>query len=117
MSKTALIMSRDEALALPPEKRPLCYRVPSKIYHDVFEAVGAASLCWHPKPSTEVFDTNEASNVAVNLCFKIAAELERMGVTYEQHGENLTAVLTAAEPKSAEKMVPEAGIEPATKGL
>lgn len=76
-------MSEAEAMALPQSKRPLCFRVPSKIYHDVFEAVGAASLCWKPRPTVEVFSTEEASNVAVELCFKIAAELERLGVTTE----------------------------------
>jgi hypothetical protein len=32
-------------------------------------------------------------------------------------GENLTAVLTTEKSESAESVVPEAGIEPATKGL
>ena len=31
--------------------------------------------------------------------------------------ENLTSVLTSAKSESAENVVPEAGIEPATKGL
>lgn len=31
--------------------------------------------------------------------------------------ENLTSVLTSAETESARNVVPEAGIEPATKGL
>lgn len=83
MNKTAIIYSKEEVLAMPPEKRPLNFRLPSKIYTDVFEAVGAASLCWKPKPTNEVFDTEKASNVAVELCFKIASELERMGITYE----------------------------------
>lgn len=68
MGFTAIILSKDEALALPPEKRPMNYRVPSKIYHDVFEAVGSL---------------DESARGAVDLLFKIAAELERLGVTYE----------------------------------
>lgn len=83
MNKTAIIMSEEEAMALPQKERPLCYRVPSKIYHDVYEAIGAASMCWNPRPSTEVFHSEEASKVAVDLCFKIADELERIGVTTE----------------------------------
>lgn len=34
-----------------------------------------------------------------------------------REAENLTAVLTVAKTESAENVVPEAGIEPATKGL
>jgi hypothetical protein len=74
---TAEIMSKEEAMALPPEKRPLSYRVSNNLYHDVFEAIGAASMCWNPRPSKEVFASEEASTIAVNLLFKIAAELEK----------------------------------------
>lgn len=80
---TALIYSKDEALAMPPPKRPMCYRVPYKIYHDTFQAVGAASMCWSPLPSTQVFDSNGASKVAVELLFQIATQLELAGMTYE----------------------------------
>lgn len=83
MCKTAIIMSEAEAMALPQSKRPLCFRVPSAIYTAVFEAVGAASMCWKPRPGNQVFAAEEASNVAVNLCFKIADELERLGITTE----------------------------------
>jgi hypothetical protein len=66
--------------------------VTSKIYHDVFEAVLAASLCWKPKP-IGTFDTELASKYAVELCFKIAEELERLGMTAEQINP------TAEQPK------------------
>lgn len=77
------IISKEEARALPPDKRPLCFRVPGKIYTAVFEAVGAASLCWEPKPEG-VFATEQASKFATDCCFSIAEELERLGVTFEQ---------------------------------
>lgn len=87
--KTAVIMSKEEAMALPLKERPICYRISSEIYHAVFEHIGEASLCWEPKPTTEVFDSNKASDVAVRLCFKIAEELEKReldafkaGITY-----------------------------------
>lgn len=83
-SKIAIIMSREEVAALPQARRPLNFRVPSKIYHDVFEAVGAASVCWCPLPGDQVFDAERASSVAVDLCFKIAEELERLGVPPEK---------------------------------
>jgi hypothetical protein len=72
---TADVMSRDEAMSLPVEKRPICYRVPSSVYHAVFEAIGAASLCWSEQ-SVGQFDSERASNIAVELCFKIAGSHE-----------------------------------------
>jgi hypothetical protein len=74
---TAEIMSKEEAMRLPLKDRPLCYRISSEMYYAVFEAVGEASMCWHPRPSNEVFSSEEASNVAVKLCFKIADEMEK----------------------------------------
>lgn len=64
-------------MALPLKERPLNYRLDGEIYHAVFEAVGAASLCWNPRPSNQVFDTTEAERIAVELCFKIVNVLER----------------------------------------
>ena len=74
---TADIMSEAEAMALPLEKRPICYRISSEMYHAVYEAIGAASMCWNPRPSNEVFDSERASYLAINLCFKIANEVEK----------------------------------------
>lgn len=76
---TATILSHEEVMALPPKDRPLNYRIPGDLYHAVFEAVGAASMCWKPRPSSEVFDPEQASKVALDLCFKIADELEKWG--------------------------------------
>jgi hypothetical protein len=73
---TATIMSREEAMKLPLKDRPLCYRISSDMYRAVFEAIGAASMCWQPRPGTEVFKAEEASNIAVALCFQIAGEIE-----------------------------------------
>lgn len=83
MCKTAIIMTEAEAMALPQSKRPLCFRIPPAIYTAVFESVGAASMCWEPRPGNQVFAAEEASNVAVELCFKIADELERLGISTE----------------------------------
>lgn len=73
---TATILSRREAMKLPPKERPLNYRISSKLYHAVFESVGEASMQWQPRPGSEVFDSEGASRVAVNLCFKIADEMD-----------------------------------------
>jgi len=74
---TATIMSKEEAMALPVEKRPLCFRVSSEIYHEVFQAIGQASMCWNPRPSSEVFSSEEASKIATDLLFKIAEDREK----------------------------------------
>lgn len=74
---TATVMSREEAMKLPLKERPICFRISSEMYHAVFEAIGEASMCWNPRPSNEVFSTEQASDVAVRLCFKIAEEVER----------------------------------------
>ncbi len=70
---TADVMSREEAMALPVEKRPLNYRISSEMYHAVFEAIADASTCRYNNGD---FDSEHASNIAVDLCFKIAHELE-----------------------------------------
>lgn len=64
-------------MRLPPKLRPICFRISSEMYHAVFEAIGAASMCWRPRPGNEVFASEEASKIAINLCFKIAEELEK----------------------------------------
>lgn len=76
MTKTAVIMSKEEAMALPLNKRPLCFRISSEMYHTVFESIGAASMCWEPTPKGQ-FDSELASEIATKLCFKIANELEK----------------------------------------
>ena len=68
---------------MEPKDRPLCYRVPSKIYHDAFQLAGAASMCW-TKPSVGVFKSEEASKHVTDFLFVVAEELERLGVTFEQ---------------------------------
>jgi hypothetical protein len=47
------------------------------MYHAVYESIGAASMCWNPRPVNEVFDSEAASNIAIDLCFKIANEIEK----------------------------------------
>lgn len=34
---TATIMSKEEAMALPVEKRPICFRISPEMYNAVFE--------------------------------------------------------------------------------
>ena len=91
---TATVMSKEEAMALPLKERPLCHRISSELYHAVFEAIGSASMCWNPRPSSEVFHSEEASKVAVDLCFKFANELE----SKTEHLEKALALKLDAMP-------------------
>ena len=70
------VMSKEEAMRLPVEKRPLCFRISSELYYAVFEAIGAASMCWKLRPGHEVFQSEQAAKIATDLCFKIAKEQE-----------------------------------------
>ena len=74
---TATIMSKEEAMKLPPNKRPICFRISEEMYTAVFQSIGAASMCWEPRPGKQVFASEQASQIAVDLCFKIAEELEK----------------------------------------
>jgi len=67
---TANIMSKEEAMKLPLKKRPICFRISSKMYHAVFESIGEASMCWKPRPGKEVFQSEQASDIAIRLCFR-----------------------------------------------
>jgi hypothetical protein len=71
------VLSEEEAMQLPPEKRPIRFRISSEMYQAVFESIGAASMCWTPRPGKQVFNTEEAADIAIKLCFKIAEELEQ----------------------------------------
>lgn len=78
---TAIIMSKEEAMKLPLEKRPLCFRISSEMYMAVWEAIGSATNCFKPKLNKREFNKKfipeKASNIVVDLCFKIAEELEK----------------------------------------
>lgn len=74
---TATILSEDEAMALPIKERPLNHRISGEIYHAVFEAVGEASTTWKTEMGNEVFNATAAEKIAVDLCFKIAKEVEQ----------------------------------------
>lgn len=77
------ILSKEEAMALPPKQRPLCYRVNGRIFMAVHEAIGQASLCWRGRdgkcsPPVDEFDAALAGKIAAELCFLIADELDKL---------------------------------------
>jgi len=45
-------------------------------------------MCWNPKPGKEVFDSEKASDIAVDLCFKIADEIEKLHCGCQDHNIN-----------------------------
>jgi hypothetical protein len=44
----------------------------------IYEALGKASMCWNPRPSTAVFDSTECKKVGDELVAAIEAELTRV---------------------------------------
>lgn len=73
------ILSKEEAMALPPKQRPLCYRVNERIFTAVHEAIGAAATCWEPNyRGPWVRDAEKAGKIAADLCFLIADELDAL---------------------------------------
>lgn len=103
---TSTILSTEEAMALPRSKRPLNYRISGDTYHAIFEAVGHASMCWKETPSG-VFDCAEAEKCAVDLCFKVAKEVDGLHelndslaakvAEWKARAEKAEAALKAAE--------------------
>lgn len=97
---TATITPHAEALALPLKERPLNHRISSEMYHAAFEAIGEASMCWNPRSAHEVFNSEQASDVAVRLCFKIANEVESKTALFREAFEAAVDLLDDASPKS-----------------
>ncbi len=100
---TATVMSKEEAMKLPLGDRPICYRISYEIYLAVWNAIGAASVLHETAPSDNTFVSNEASKIAVELCFKIANEIEKKNA-------NLISAL-----QTAVNSVECASIDPITK--
>lgn len=96
---TANVMSKDEAMKLPLKERPICFRISSEMYHAVFEAIGAASMCWKPRPGKEVFASEKASKIAIDLCFKIAEELEKINSEIPSYIRNQPPVVPIQSKK------------------
>jgi hypothetical protein len=93
MNKSQNIITREEAMRLPVQERPLCYRISEEIYMAVWDAVGQATQCYNnPPPDSELLP-EKVSKLVVTLCFKIAEELEK--VRAEASNENWTV---PAEP-------------------
>ena len=51
------------------------------------EALGGASMCWEPRPSTEVFKADEAKSIADEMLPKIVALIEE-GLTDARNSQS-----------------------------
>jgi hypothetical protein len=51
------------------------YKLPDYIAKRITEDIGHASMCWHPLPTNEVFDSELAAKIAKELCEFIANEM------------------------------------------
>jgi hypothetical protein len=51
------------------------YKLPDYIVKRIHEDIGHASMCWHPLPTNEVFDSELAARIAKELCEFIANEM------------------------------------------
>jgi len=48
--------------------------IPEYIREKVFQAIGHASMCWDSPESAGIFDTEQASEIATELCRFVMAE-------------------------------------------
>ena len=66
------------------ETKPISERLPEYLFSSIHQAIGAASMCWIPQPSEQVFDSNRAAEIALELCRDIADWHERLEARNEQ---------------------------------
>lgn len=71
MGQAVTIISKEEALKLPPNQRPLCHRIPEKVYMGIWDAVAAASNTTDPEVHAAI---------ALTLSLLIAEQFEAHGV-------------------------------------
>jgi hypothetical protein len=84
----ATVMSKEEAMKLPLKDRPICFRLSSKMYHKVWESIGEASMTFNKDAGNEIFNTEQASKIAMSLLFAIADEVESRTVEAHTHVNN-----------------------------
>lgn len=47
----------------------------SDLKQKIFESIGAASMCWEPRPSSQVFDSTKAKEIGDSLYASVETEL------------------------------------------
>jgi len=102
---TATIMSKEEAMKLPIKERPICFRLSSEMYHDTWEAIGAASMTFNASAGNEVLDSKKASEICVDLLFKIANEKELAMLGSFKAGMRYAAKMCDSPSDEAERAI------------
>lgn len=62
MGYAVTILTKEEALRLPPKERPLCYRLPEALFNRIHSEIGAATSA----------SPEEAARIAFDLCHFVA---------------------------------------------
>lgn len=92
-----MIISKEEAMALPAKDRPICFRISSEMYSAAWEFVGITTRCYNPQPPDKSFLSDQASDVVIKLCFKIAEEVEKQKLNEWKRGMTDAANLVVKE--------------------
>jgi hypothetical protein len=58
-------------------RKPLSERLPEHLYSAIFQAIGQATMCWEHVDRAGIFDANQASEIAFELCHTVADELDK----------------------------------------
>jgi hypothetical protein len=58
------------------EKERLIERMSKELIGAVHQAVGLASICWSDTDGAGTYDAKKVKNIAVELCYMIADEIE-----------------------------------------
>lgn len=69
-------------------EKSMSERLPEFLFSSIHQAIGAASMCWIPQPSEQVFDSNRAAEIALELCRDIADWHERVEARNEYQSGN-----------------------------
>jgi hypothetical protein len=62
-------------MTLPPLPEPVAIDLVADLPRLIFEAIGAASMCWLPRPGSAIFDSTQATEIAEGLLAGVRAAI------------------------------------------
>lgn len=68
-------MREDSSEPSPCNGSAACCDAPRTLLNEVAEAIGAASMCWNPRPGNQVFDSTLATKIVDELMQKIESDM------------------------------------------